>query len=76
MDGSSYIVEYELETLLPKDQYYRFQTGITISNQKIDDASHRNLAALRTIAETMIEKRSADLEALYERLQQLAKIND
>jgi predicted acylesterase/phospholipase RssA len=72
MDGGTDTVEYELGSLLNRDQYYRFQTDIPVPNRKLDDASPANLAALRKVAETMMDKRAADLTAICERLRQLA----
>jgi uncharacterized protein len=74
LDGGSDTVEYELGRLLPKEQYYRFQTDIPRASRSIDDASPRNLAALRAVAERMIADRDADLTAVCQRLEELAAV--
>ncbi len=72
LDGASDTVEHELGQLLKKDEYHRFQTDIPTPYRAIDDASPRNLAELTSIAQAMIDGRSAELSAICARLQELA----
>ena len=67
-DASSSIVQEQLTRMLG-DRNHRFQIPLTGCTEAMDDASPRNLAALRRNAELLIEQRHDELKALAEALQ-------
>ncbi len=67
-DGVSDTTDYQLCQLLGSESYQRFQVVLDQRSERIDDASPGNLRALRLKAEQLIERRSADLDALCERI--------
>jgi uncharacterized protein len=67
-DGVSNTTDYQLCQLLGARSYYRFQVILDQRSERIDDASPGNLRALRLKAEQLIEARSADLDAVCERI--------
>ena len=67
-DGVSDAVNYQLERVLAPDRYWRFQPELTLASDHLDDASEDNLEKLRRQAEELIAARSADLDAVLEKL--------
>ncbi len=67
-DASSAIVQEQLTRMLG-ERNHRFQIPLTGCTEAMDDASPRNLAALRRNAELLIEQRHDELSALAEELQ-------
>ena len=60
-DGVADTIEFEAETLMG-DRYVRLQTQLNVASDDLDDASERNLAALRTEAEQLIAASEAELD--------------
>ncbi len=67
-DASSSIVQEQLRRTLG-DRNHRFQIPLTGCTEAMDDASPRNLAALRRNAELLIEQRHDELVHLAKVLQ-------
>lgn len=74
-DGANNPVNYQLEQLLPyandgTKRYYRFQTKLDKSNDRMDDASSKNIRALKLLAAEIIREkdRDRDLDTLCEQL--------
>ncbi|MEH3054617.1 MAG: patatin-like phospholipase family protein [Patulibacter minatonensis] len=67
-DASSAIVQEQLTRMLGS-RNHRFQIPLTGCTEQMDDASPRNLAALRRNAELLIEQRHDELAELAEALQ-------
>jgi patatin-like phospholipase/acyl hydrolase len=61
-DGLAQTVDFELGQLLGPERYVRFQTRLTEASDDLDDASDRNLEALRREGTRLVEERAADLE--------------
>jgi patatin-like phospholipase/acyl hydrolase len=61
-DGVAQTVDFELEQLLPAGRYVRLQTRLDEASDDLDDASDRNLEALRREGNRLVEERAADLE--------------
>ena len=61
-DGSAQTVDFALGHLLPEGRYVRFQTQLTEASDDLDDASDRNLEALRREGARLVEERSADID--------------
>ncbi len=61
-DGGAQTVDFELGQLLGPERYVRFQTRLTEASDDLDDASDRNLEALRREGAHLVEDRAADLE--------------
>jgi uncharacterized protein len=61
-DGSAQTVDFALGHLLPAGRYVRFQTQLTEASDDLDDASDRNLEALRREGARLVEERSADID--------------
>jgi uncharacterized protein len=61
-DGIAQTVEFGLGQLLPAGRYVRFQTRLTEASDDLDDASDRNLEALRREGARLVEERSADID--------------
>jgi patatin-like phospholipase/acyl hydrolase len=66
-DGTADAVDLQLSALLG-EAYVRLQTQLDRASDDLDDASARNLAALRAEAEELIAERSRDIDAVCERL--------
>jgi predicted patatin/cPLA2 family phospholipase len=66
-DGVSSTVDFQLRQLLPTG-YYRFQPALHARNHGLDNTSPTNIAALKDLANQMIDERSEDLEALSDAL--------
>jgi patatin-like phospholipase/acyl hydrolase len=60
-DGVADTTEFVAGTLM-SDRYVRLQTELNIASDDLDDASERNLAALRTEAEQLIAASEAKLD--------------
>jgi uncharacterized protein len=67
-DGVADAVDFELEQLLPEGRYVRLQTPLDEASDDLDDASDRNLEALRREGARLVEARSADLDRIAEAL--------
>ncbi len=61
-DGISDAVDYQLKHALEEGRYWRFQTELVGASDDLDNAGEDNLAALRRLAEDLIETRSEDLD--------------
>ncbi len=61
-DGGAQTVDFELGELLGPERYVRFQTRLTEASDDLDDASDRNLEALRREGSRLVEERATDLE--------------
>jgi patatin-like phospholipase/acyl hydrolase len=63
-DGVAQTVDFELGRLLPEGRYVRLQTRLEEASDDLDDASDRNLEALRREGSRLVEERSADLDRI------------
>jgi patatin-like phospholipase/acyl hydrolase len=67
-DGVSDTVNYQVQSLLTKStqagRYLRIQTTLTDANDDMDDASPRNMKALKLTAEKLIAENDAALDAI------------
>ena len=70
-DGVADTIDFELATLAG-DRYVRLQAELRYASDALDDASESNLSRLRGEAERLIAERSAEIEALCERLTAVA----
>jgi patatin-like phospholipase/acyl hydrolase len=61
-DGLAQTVDFELGQLLGEERYVRVQTRLEEASDDLDDASDRNLEALRREGTRLVEERAADLE--------------
>jgi patatin-like phospholipase/acyl hydrolase len=66
-DGVADTIDFELSKLAG-ERYVRLQAELRYASDALDDASEANLRRLRGEAERLIAERSADIEALCERL--------
>ena len=66
-DGVSSTVDFQLRQLMPTG-YYRFQPALNAQNHSLDNTSPANMAALKALANRMIEEKSAELEELCDLL--------
>ncbi len=66
-DGVADTVDFELATLAGP-RYVRLQVELRYASDSLDDASEGNLGRLRGDAERLIAERTADIEALCEKL--------
>jgi len=64
MDGVQDAVDYQLDKSLLKKNYYRFQKELFGLNDAMDDASKKNVKAIRDFAEQMAEDFKPNLESL------------
>ena len=67
-DGASDTVNYQLEQLIPRDNYHRFQPQLTFGQDEMDDATRGNLLSLKALASTFIETKKCALNTISERL--------
>ncbi|HZB05841.1 MAG TPA: CBASS cGAMP-activated phospholipase [Thermoleophilaceae bacterium] len=67
-DGASDTVDFQLQSVLGGERYWRLQTELTLASDDLDDASGDNLARLRGHAEDLIRDRSAEIDAALARL--------
>jgi patatin-like phospholipase/acyl hydrolase len=63
-DGVAQTVDFELGHLLGEERYVRLQTRLDEASDALDDASDRNLEALRREGTRLVEARSADLDRI------------
>jgi patatin-like phospholipase/acyl hydrolase len=63
-DGVADTVDFQLAQLLDDGRYVRLQTPLESASDALDDASERNIAALRREGELLVQRRSADIDAL------------
>jgi patatin-like phospholipase/acyl hydrolase len=68
-DGLAQTVDFELGHLLGADRYVRLQTRLTEASDDLDDASDRNLEALRREGARLVEEHSADIDRVVAALQ-------
>jgi hypothetical protein len=66
-DGVSSTVDFQLRQLMPTG-YYRLQPALNGHNHSLDNTSPGNMAALKSLANQVIEEKSADLETLADTL--------
>lgn len=64
-DGVAETVDFEASRILG-DRYIRLQTVLEHASDDLDDASPKNLAALRAAGEALVAERSADLDRAVE----------
>jgi hypothetical protein len=57
-------VDFALEQLLPEGRYVRLQVPLDEASDDLDDASDRNLEALRREGARLVEARGADLDRI------------
>ena len=67
------VVDYQLRHLLPthedgRQHYYRFQTLLDGASDEMDDVSQKNMDALKTLGNQMIEKHDAMLDEIAAQL--------
>jgi patatin-like phospholipase/acyl hydrolase len=67
-DGTSSIVNYQLQQLLPENRYYRFQAKLNECNDAMDDTSPTNLRSLQLLGQNIVE---ASGDAFREMCEQL-----
>ena len=67
-DGASDTVNYQLQQLIPEDNYHRFQPKLTFGNDEMDDASRGNLLALKALTEVFIKKKRCKLNTISQLL--------
>jgi hypothetical protein len=72
-DGVSSTVDFQLRQLLPTG-YYRFQPDLKGRNHSLDNTSRGNMAALKALANRMIDEKSAELEELSGILKKSARL--
>ena len=65
----------QLRQLMPTG-YYRFQPALNAANHSLDNTSPANMAALKELANRMIEEKSPELETLCEQLTASRKITN
>ena len=63
-DGTSDAADYQLRQVLGEGRYWRLQIELDGASDDLDDASERNLAALRGRAEELVRQSSSDLDAV------------
>ena len=68
-DGTSDAVDYQLRQVLGEGRYWRLQIELDKAGDDLDDASERNLVALRERAEQLLRQSSADLDAVLAALE-------
>jgi predicted acylesterase/phospholipase RssA len=72
-DGVSGTVDYQLRQLVPdvpqqRKLYYRFQVALNGHNHALDNTSTGNITALKALAYDLIERHSAEIDELCEKL--------
>ncbi len=63
-DGVSDAVDYQLDLILGKEKFYRFQTRLVEGFDDFDDASNTNIKTLIRLAEALIAERQADIDKI------------
>lgn len=61
MNGSSSTVNYQMLALVGAENYLRLQPALPADLTKIDDADPKNLARLRKVADSELQKHAAEL---------------
>jgi patatin-like phospholipase/acyl hydrolase len=69
-DGVADTTDFEAAQLLGPDRYVRLQTELRFASDDLDDASPRNMAALRQEGAQLLREDAAAVDALAERLSQ------
>jgi uncharacterized protein len=64
LDGQEDSTDYQMRRLVKRGRYFRFQADLPDRARAIDDASTANLTRLRDGAAELVQRRSADLEAV------------
>ena len=67
-DGVADTTDFEAAQLLGPDRYVRLQTDLRLASDDLDDASPRNMAALREEGARLLRDNAAAVDALAERL--------
>jgi patatin-like phospholipase/acyl hydrolase len=67
-DGVADSVDFALEQLLPEGRYVRLQVPLDEASDNLDDASDRNLEALRREGARLVEERDDDLDRIAQAL--------
>lgn len=67
-DGIADTVDHQAAAFTAPEGYVRLQTALELANDDMDDASRRNLRALRTEGERLIARETAAIDALCEKL--------
>jgi len=67
-DGTSSIVNYQLQHLLPENRYYRFQAKLNECNDAMDDTSSTNLRALELLGQSIVEDNDEAFQELCNQL--------
>jgi len=67
-DGSSDTVDYQLGQVIGEKRRFRLQTTLETASDDMDDASEENLRNLRLEGENLIERESAQLDAVVQLL--------
>jgi len=67
-DGMNDTVDYQVNKLVPKERYFRFQTELINSSDELDDISDNNLRGLRLDAENLLHKEFRKFHAMLERI--------
>jgi hypothetical protein len=63
-DGVSDAVDYQLRQALGEGRYWRLQTALTDASDELDDASERNLRALREQGERLVAEQTDAIDAI------------
>ncbi len=63
-DGVSDAVDYQLDLILGKERFYRFQTRLVEGFDDFDDASNTNINTLIRLAEALIAERRVDIDKI------------
>ncbi len=63
-DGTSATVDYQLAHAVEPGRYFRIQTKLTKCNDDMDDASPRNLRAIRLLAEEAVSANKRQLDEI------------
>ena len=71
-DGVADTVDFQAAQILRPDRYVRLQTDLRVASDALDDASPRNMAALREEGARLLRDNAAAVDALAERLSQPA----
>ena len=67
-DGSSAVVDYQLDQVLGSERHFRLQTPLQTASDDLDDASEDNLRALRLEGEGLVERSGEQLDEALELL--------
>lgn len=63
-DGVSEATNYEIESLLGKGEFHRFQVELAPQQEHMDDAHATNVEALEGLARNLIAERTAEIDKL------------